>query len=56
MLGGVIFYNLYTTKISRTKDFYECDHVHFANSPISPSDKLNDPNEIRFCNCKKMLS
>jgi len=53
LLGGIIFYNLYTVKISRTKDFYECDHVHFADAPISPSDKLNDPNEIHLIHAQK---
>ena len=53
LLGGIIFFNLYTGKITRTKDFYECDHVHFADAPISPSDKLNDPNEIHLIHAQK---
>jgi len=53
LLIGSIFYNLDYTKVTRSKDFYECDHVHFANAPITPSEKLNDANEIHLIHAQK---
>ena len=53
MLIGIIFFNFHNIRIKRTKDFYECDHVHYANAPISPSDKLNDPNEIHLIHANR---
>ena len=53
MLIGILIFNIYYSKISKAKGFSECDHVHFANSPISPSNKLNDPNEIHLIHAQK---
>ena len=53
LLIGAVFLHFYNGKISKSKDFYECDHVRFANAPISPSDKLNDPNEFHLIHAEK---
>lgn len=31
----------------------ECDHIKFANAPILPSSKLNDPNEVQLVHALK---
>jgi hypothetical protein len=36
-----------------SKTYTECDHVHFANAPIEPSDKLNDPNDMHLIHAQK---
>jgi len=53
MLFGAIYFYFNTNKTSKSREFSECDHVHFANAPISSSSKLNDPNEIHLIHAHK---
>ena len=53
VLLGILFFHSYHRKISKPRGFAECNHVEFANAPISPSDKLNDPNEIQLVHAQK---
>ena len=53
ILVGYIFFNVDEIKIFSPKEFTECDHVHFASPSISPSSKLNDPNEIHLIHAQK---
>ena len=40
-------------KAPKLKDTTECDHIKYANSPISPSSKLNDLNEVQLVHAEK---
>lgn len=53
MLIGIILFQVNYIKNSKPKEISECDHVHFASAPISPSSKLNDPNEIHLIHAQK---
>jgi len=53
LLIGILFFHIHYSKIPKSRGFSGCDHVHFANAPISPSDKLNDPNEIHLIHAQK---
>jgi len=53
LIPGILFYHSYRNKIAKSRDFAECNHEQFANAPISPSDKLNDPNEIQLIHAQK---
>ena len=53
ILIGITYFHFYYSKISKSKDFSECNHIVFADAPISPSDKLNDPNEIHLVHAEK---
>ncbi len=48
ILLGVTYFHFEYTKISKAKDFSECNHVMYADASIRPSDKLNDPNEVQL--------
>jgi len=52
LAGGTYFHFCYS-KITKSRDFSECNHSQFADAPISPSDKLNDPNEIHLIHAQK---
>lgn len=52
LIGNVFFY-FYNSKVTKPRGFYQTDHLHFANAPISPSDKLNDPNELHLIHAQK---
>jgi len=53
LLIAFIYFNVQQNRIFKPKEFIECDHIHFASSPISPSSKLNDPNEIHLLHAQK---
>jgi hypothetical protein len=53
ILIGNVFYYFYDSKIIKPRGFYATDHLHFANAPISPSNKLNDPNELHLIHAQK---
>jgi hypothetical protein len=53
LLIGFLYFHFHYGKISKSKDFSECNHVEFANAPITPSDKLNDPNEVQLVHAQK---
>lgn len=53
LLIGILLFHIYYSKVTKTRGFSECDHIHFANAPITPSDKLNDPNELHLIHAQK---
>ena len=40
-------------KVENKQYISECDHVKYASAPISPSNKLNDPNELQLVHALK---
>jgi hypothetical protein len=41
-------------KVAEKKISYaECDHILYANAPVTPSDKLNDKNDIHLIHASK---
>ena len=52
-LIGALYFNFYHAEIPKSKDFTGCDNLNFDNAPISPSNKLNDPNEIHLIQAQK---
>ena len=53
MLIGIIFYNFQYTTFTRSKYFIECDPENFAEASISPSDKLNDLNDLHLIQAER---
>lgn len=58
-IGILIFLSIFfihhyvNHKYKKTQYISECDHVRFANVPITPSNKLNDPNEVQLVHAQK---
>jgi len=50
-LSSLLFLHYHDKKATLT-NFSECNHRKYANLPISPSDKLNDLNEIHLLHAK----
>lgn len=55
LIGITVTRHNNTTKKERpiSKRYTECDHIHNANAPIEPSDKLNDPNDLQLIHAQK---
>jgi hypothetical protein len=58
VIGISVLAGLYLSKNTKkerplSKTYSECDHIHNANAPIEPSDKLNDGNEIQLIHAQK---
>lgn len=53
LVGTIIFKHPVHHKNKIIHYTSDCDHVRFANVPIAPSNKLNDPNEVQLVHAQK---
>jgi len=50
---GIAFHKNIKKEKVLSKAYTECDHILNANAPISPTDKLNDPNDNQLIHAQK---